>query len=92
MKESIATLFFADLMNSTELAKNLTLLEYDEMLVDFQDTIYEVVTHHLESFGYEGSGSDSEWSLVGDEVRVIIAPAKSYKIPPYYALARRALP
>ena len=72
MKESIATLFFADLMNSTELAKNLTLLEYDEMLVDFQDTMYEVITHHLESFGYEGSGSDSEWSLVGDEVRIFL--------------------
>ena len=63
MKESNATILFADLMNSTELAKNLTLLEYDEMLVDFQNTMYEVVSHHLEYFGYEGEGVDSEWSI-----------------------------
>jgi class 3 adenylate cyclase len=72
MEESVATLLFADLMNSTELAKILTLLEYDEMLVDFQSTMYEVVSHHLGSFGYEGSGIDSEWFIVGDELRVFL--------------------
>jgi len=72
MKESNATILFADLMNSTELAKNLTLLEYDDMLVNFQNTMFEVVSHHLDYFGYEGSGIDSEWSIVGDELRVFL--------------------
>jgi class 3 adenylate cyclase len=72
MKESNATILFADLMNSTELAKNLTLLEYDDMLVDFQNTMFEVVSHHLEYFGYEGEGVDSEWSISGDELRVFL--------------------
>lgn len=72
MKESNATILFADLMNSTELAKNLTLLEYDEMLVDFQNTMFEVVSHHLDYFGYEGEGVDSEWSISGDELRVFL--------------------
>jgi len=72
MKESNATILFADLMNSTELAKNLTLLEYDDMLVDFQNTMFEVVSHHLDYFGYEGQGVDSEWSISGDELRVFL--------------------
>lgn len=70
MKESNATILFADLMNSTELAKNLTLQEYDDMLGDFQDTMFEVVSHHLDYFGYKGNGIDSEWSISGDELRV----------------------
>ena len=72
MNESNATILFADLMNSTELAKNLTLLEYDDMLVDFQNTMFEVVSHHLDYFGYEGEGVDSEWSISGDELRVFL--------------------
>jgi class 3 adenylate cyclase len=72
MKESNATILFADLMNSTELAKNLTLLEYDEMLVDFQNTMFEVVSHHLDYFGYAREGVDSEWSISGDELRVFL--------------------
>jgi class 3 adenylate cyclase len=72
MNETNATILFADLMNSTELAKNLTLLEYDDMLVDFQDTMFEVVSHHLDYFGYEGDGTDSEWSISGDELRVFL--------------------
>ncbi|MGD8502453.1 MAG: tetratricopeptide repeat protein [Syntrophobacterales bacterium] len=72
MKENIATILFADLMNSTELAKNLTLLEYDDMLVDFQNTMFEVVSHHLDYFGYQGDGVDSEWSISGDELRVFL--------------------
>ncbi len=72
MKESNATILFADLMNSTELAKNLTLQEYDDMLGDFQDTMFEVVSHHLDYFGYKGNGIDSEWSISGDELRVFL--------------------
>jgi class 3 adenylate cyclase len=72
MKESNATILFADLMNSTELAKNLTLQEYDDMLGDFQDTMFEVVSHHLGYFGYQGDGIDSEWSISGDELRVFL--------------------
>ncbi len=72
MKGNVATILFADLMNSTELAKNLTLLEYDDMLADFQNTMYEVVSHHLDHFGYEGAGVDSEWSISGDELRVFL--------------------
>ena len=72
MKETNATILFADLMNSTELAKNLTLLEYDDMLGNFQDTMFEVISHHLDYFGYEGEGVDSEWSISGDELRVFL--------------------
>ena len=72
MKDSVATILFADLMNSTELAKNLTLLEYDDMLADFQNTMFEVVSHHLDYYGYEGEGFDSEWSISGDEIRVFL--------------------
>ena len=72
MKESNATILFADLMNSTELAKNLTLQEYDDMLGAFQDTMFEVVSHHLDYFGYKGNGIDSEWSISGDELRVFL--------------------
>lgn len=73
MTESVtATLLFADLMNSTEMAKNLTLQEYDEMLENFQAIVYEVVSHHLQYFGYRGRGVDSEFSVVGDEVKVFL--------------------
>ncbi|MBW1980919.1 MAG: hypothetical protein JRJ12_06830 [Deltaproteobacteria bacterium] len=68
----IATILFADLMNSTELAKNLSLQEYDDMLVDFQTTMFEVVSHHLRQYGYVGNGVDSEWSMVGDELRLFL--------------------
>jgi class 3 adenylate cyclase len=73
MSENIvATILFADLMNSTEMAKNLTLQEYDEMLLDFQGTMFEVVSDHLPYYGYVGDGVDSEWSIIGDEVRVFL--------------------
>jgi len=73
MKEStVATMLFADLMSSTEMAKNLTLQEYDEMIVDFQTTMYEVVSHHLNDYGYVGNGLDSYWSIAGDELRVFL--------------------
>jgi class 3 adenylate cyclase len=67
-----ATMLFADLMSSTEMAKILTLQEYDQMIVDFQTTMYEVATDHLRQFGYAGNGVDSEWSIAGDELRVFL--------------------
>ena len=78
MKESNATILFADLMNSTELAENLSLLEYDDMLGDFQSIMFEVVSHHLDYFGYEGNGIDSEWSISGDELRVFLYSENIY--------------
>jgi len=71
-KTVIATILFADLMNSTEMAKILSLQEYDEMIVDFQSTMFEVASTHLRDFGYVGNGEDSEWSVVGDELRVFL--------------------
>ena len=65
-------MLFADLMNSTEMAKILTLHEYDEMIVDFQTTMFDVATTHLRDFGYIGNGLDSEWSIGGDELRVFL--------------------
>ena len=65
-------MLFADLVNSTEMAKILTLQEYDEMIVDFQTTMFEVAANHLASYGYTGNGEDSEWSIVGDELRVFL--------------------
>jgi class 3 adenylate cyclase len=67
-----ATVLFADLMNSTEMAKILTLQEYDEMIVDFQSTMFEVASNHLLHYGYAGRGEDSEWSIVGDELRLFL--------------------
>ena len=73
MKESvIATILFADLVNSTEMSKNLTLNEYDDMIIDFQGTMYEIVSHHLDHFGYAGNGNDSHWSIAGDEMRLFL--------------------
>lgn len=73
MKESVvATLLFADLVNSTEMSKNLTLHEYDDMIIDFQGTMYEIVSHHLDHFGYAGNGNDSHWSIAGDEMRLFL--------------------
>jgi len=73
MRESVvATMLFADLMDSTEMAKNLTLQEYDDMLVNFQSTLFEIVSHHLKYAGYVGNGVDAEWSVVGDELRVFL--------------------
>jgi class 3 adenylate cyclase len=73
MKESIiATILIADLVNSTEMSKNLTLQEYDEMIVDFQSTMYEIVSAHLRQYDYRGDGSDSSWSIAGDEIRVFL--------------------
>jgi class 3 adenylate cyclase len=71
-KTVTATMLFADLMSSTEMAKNLTLQEYDGMLIDFQSTLFEVISDHLQVFGYKGNGEDSEWSIVGDELRVFL--------------------
>jgi class 3 adenylate cyclase len=71
-KAIVATILFADLMNSTEMAKNLMLKEYDEMIVDFQSIMFEVVSNHLKDFGYVGEGVDSEWSIIGDELRVFL--------------------
>jgi tetratricopeptide (TPR) repeat protein len=34
--------------------------------------MFEVVSHHLDYFGYEGEGVDSEWSISGDELRVFL--------------------
>jgi class 3 adenylate cyclase len=65
-------MLFADLMSSTEMAKIFTLQEYDQMIVDYQTTMYEVATDHLRQFGYAGNGVDSEWSIVGDELRVFL--------------------
>ena len=73
MKESvIATIIFADLVNSTDMSKNLTLQEYDDMIIDFQGTMYEVVSHHLNHFGYAGNGDDSQLSIAGDEMRLFL--------------------
>jgi class 3 adenylate cyclase len=73
MKESItATILFADLVNSTEMSKNLTLQEYDDMIMDFQSTLYEIVADHLTKYGYEGNGMDSDWSIAGDEMRIFL--------------------
>ena len=71
-KTVIATILFADLMNSTEMAKILSLQEYDEMIVDFQSTMFEVASAHLRDFGYVGNGEDCEWSVVGDELRLFL--------------------
>ncbi|MGD2125497.1 MAG: hypothetical protein PVG99_05415 [Desulfobacteraceae bacterium] len=71
-KTVIATMLFADLMNSTEMAKNLNLQEYDEMIVDFQSTMFEIATSHLRDFGYAADGANSEWSLMGDELHVFL--------------------
>jgi len=73
MKESVtATILFADLINSTEMSKNLSLDEYDDMIIDFQATMHEIVSHHMEQFGYVGDGSDSYWSIAGDELRLFL--------------------
>jgi class 3 adenylate cyclase len=73
MKESvIATILIADLVNSTEMSKNLTLQGYDEMIVDFQGTMYEIISHHLRDYGYAGNGIDSSWSIAGDEMSLFL--------------------
>lgn len=73
MKESVlATILIADLVNSTEMSKNLTLHEYDDMIVHFQSTMYEIVSAHFKKYGYKGDGSDSSWSIAGDEIRVFL--------------------
>lgn len=73
MKETVtATILIADLVNSTEMSKNLTLQEYDEMIVDFQSTMYEIVSNHLSHYDYKGHGHDSYWSIAGDEMRVFL--------------------
>lgn len=71
-KYSLSTILFADLMNPDELVKNLSLEEYDEMIVDFQNAMSLVASNHLRDFGYVGIGMDSEWSVVGDELRVYL--------------------
>jgi class 3 adenylate cyclase len=70
--EKLATILFADLMNPRELATNLSLQEYDEMIVDFQNTMSLVTSGHLREFGYVGGGVDSEWSLAGEELCVFL--------------------
>jgi len=73
MTESVlATILIADLMSSTEMSKNLTLQEYDEMIVHFQSIMYEIVSAHLEQYDYKADGSDSSWSIAGDEIRVFL--------------------
>jgi len=76
-----ATMLFADLMSSTEIAKNLSLQEYDEMIVDFQNSMFEVASAHLRDFGYQSNGVDSELSITGDELRVFLySDSLSYDI------------
>ena len=70
--DTLATMLFADLMNPNELAKSLSLQEYDEMIVDFQNTMSLVTSGHLSQFGYVGGGVDSEWSLAGEELRIFL--------------------
>jgi class 3 adenylate cyclase len=70
MEEIVATILFANLIDSSDLTKDLTVLEYDEMLADFQNTMFEVVSHHLDFYGYEGFGIDYEWNIEGDELRI----------------------
>jgi class 3 adenylate cyclase len=73
VKESVvATILFADLVNSTEMSKNLTLHEYDDMIVDFQGTMHEIVSQHLDHFGYAGNGADSSWSIAGDKMSLFL--------------------
>jgi hypothetical protein len=68
-----ATMLFADLMNpSSKMTKSLTLQEYDEMIVDFRNTLSLVTSSHLKNFGYVGDGRDSEWSIEGDELRIFL--------------------
>ena len=68
-----ATMLFADLMNpDSKKAKSLTLQEYDEMIVDFQNTLSLVTSSHLKNFGYIGDRADSEWSIAGDELRIFL--------------------
>ena len=71
-KYALATILFADLLNPDELVKKLSLEEYDDMIVDFQNTMSLVASNHLRDFGYVGIGMDSEWSVVGDELRVYL--------------------
>ena len=72
MEEIIATILFADLIDSPELTRGLSTQEYNEMLTDFQNTLFEVVTHHLDFYGYEGFGIDYEWTVEGDELRIFL--------------------
>jgi len=70
---STVTMLFADLMNpSSKMTKSLTLQEYDEMIVDFQNTLSLVTSTHLKNFNYVGDGTDSEWSIAGDELRIFL--------------------
>ena len=70
MEEIIATILFADLIDFADLTKDLTLQEYDEMLADFQNTMFEVVTHHLDFYGYEGLGVDYDWTIEDNELHI----------------------
>jgi class 3 adenylate cyclase len=54
------------------MSKNLSLHAYDDMIVDFQGTLHEIVSHHLEQFGYLRNGSDSYLSIAGDEMRLFL--------------------
>ena len=76
--ETLATMLFADLMNPSELATNLSLQEYDEMIVDFQNTMSLVSSSHLREYGYVGGGVDSEWSLSGEELRIFLYSGDLY--------------
>jgi tetratricopeptide (TPR) repeat protein len=70
---STVTMLFADLMNpSSKMTKSLTLQEYDEMIADFQNTLSLVTSTHLKNFNYVGDGTDSEWSIAGDELRIFL--------------------
>lgn len=72
MEEIVATVLFANLINPPKMGENPTILQYEEMLRDFQNTMYEVISHHLEFFGYEGIGVDHELCIMGDEIRVFL--------------------
>lgn len=70
MEEIVATVLFANLISPPKMGESLTILQYEEMLRDFQNTMYEMISHHLEFFGYEGIGVDHELTILGDEIRV----------------------
>jgi len=72
MKETIATILIADLINPPNLADHMTILQYEDMLGDFQNTMFDIVSHHLESYGYKDFGTDHEWYIMGEELRVYL--------------------
>jgi len=72
MEETISTILIAELINPPELIDHMTVLQYEDMLGDFQNTVFDIVTHHLECYGYNSFGTDYEWSIMGEELRVFL--------------------